>query len=145
MSGRPNRCFGTPAGTTALLLCGQACPDLCFGIPAGATALLLRGQARLDRCFGTPAGATALLLHGQARPDRCFGTPAGVTALQLWGQACPVRCYGTSVLYCTFGYLLCCVLLISYDWSRLSHPIPDPTRMTDPNRVRGARLSTETH
>ena len=65
--------------------------DQCFGTPAGATALLLRGQARLDQCFGTPAGATELLLHEQAR-------------------IC-------SILYCTFGYLLCCILLISYDWS----------------------------
>ena len=27
----------------------------------------------------------------------------------------------------------------------LSHPVPGPTRMTDPNRVRGARLYTGTH
>ena len=26
----------------------------------------------------------------------------------------------------------------------MSHPDPDPTRMADPNRVRGARLSTRT-
>ena len=54
-------CYGTPAGATALLLCGQARPEQCFGTPAGATALLLRGQARPERCFGTPASATALL------------------------------------------------------------------------------------
>ena len=33
-------CFGTP--------------DRCFGTPAGATALLLRGQARPVRCYDTP-------------------------------------------------------------------------------------------
>ena len=103
MSGRFDWCFGTPVGATALLLHGQARPNRCFSTLAGATLLLLRGQARPDRCFGIPAGATALLLHGQTRPDRCFGTPA--------------LCYGTSVLYSIFGYLLCCVLLISYDWS----------------------------
>ena len=27
---------------------------------------------------------------------------------------------------------------------RVSHPIPDPTRLTDPNRVQGVRLSTGT-
>ena len=86
-----------------------------FGTPAGATALLLRGQTRPDRCFGTPVGATALLLREQARPDRCSGTPAGATTLSLSGQARPVWCYGTPVLYRTFGYLLYCVLLISYD------------------------------
>ena len=86
--------------------------DRCFDTLAGATTLLLRGQARFDRCFGTPAGATILLLLGQARFDRCFGTPAGATALLLCGKA-----RISSVLYCTFGYLLCCVLLISYDWS----------------------------
>ena len=86
--------------------------DWCFGTPAGATTLLLRGHARSDRCFGTPTGATALLLRGQARSDRCFGTPAGATTLLLRGQA-----RISSILYCTFGYLLCCVLLISYDWS----------------------------
>ena len=84
--------------------------DRCFGTPAGATALLLRGQARSNRCFGTPAGATALLLHGQTRSDRCFGTPAGVTTLLLCGQA-----RISSVLYCTFEYLLCYILLISYN------------------------------
>ena len=86
-----------------LMLRGQVCPDRCFDTPTGVTALLLRGQARPDRCFSTPVGATTLLLRGQARPDRCFSTPA--------------LCYGTSVLYSIFGYLLCCVLLISYDWS----------------------------
>ena len=97
MSGLSDRCFGTPA--------------------AGATTLLLRGQARSDRCFGTLTSSTTLLLHGQARSDRCFGTSASATTLLLRGQARPERCYGTSVLYCTFGYLLCYVLLISYDWS----------------------------
>ena len=91
--------------------------DRCFGTPAGATALLLRGQARPDWCFGTLAGATTLLLRGQARPDRCSGTPAGDTTLLLRVQVRLVRFYNTSVLYRTFGYLLCCVLLISYDWS----------------------------
>ena len=84
----------------------------------GAPALLLREQARPDLCSGTPAGATTLLLREQARPDRCSGTPVGATALLLRGQARPVRCYGTPVLYRTFRYLLYCVLLISYDWSR---------------------------
>ena len=79
----------------------------CFGTPASATTLLLRGQARSDQCFGTPASAKALMLCGQARSDQCFGTPA--------------FCYGTSVLYCTFGYLLYCVILISYYWSRQSN------------------------
>ena len=69
-------------------------------------------------CFDTFFGATTLLLLGQALPDRCFGTPAGATVLLLRGQARPVRCYDTSVLYRTFGYLLYCVLLISYNWSR---------------------------
>ena len=87
--------------------------DRCFGTPTGATTLLLRGQARSDRCFGTPAGATALLLRGHARSDRCFSTPDGATTLLLRGQT-----RISLVLYCTFGYLLCCVLLISYDWSR---------------------------
>ena len=32
--------------------------DRCFGTPATATTLLLRGQARSDQCFGTPASAT---------------------------------------------------------------------------------------
>ena len=90
----------------------SGCSDRCFSTPAGATTLLLRGQARFDRCFGTPAGATTLLLRGQAHSDRCFGTHAGATTLLLHGQA-RIR----SILYCTFGYLLCCVLLISYDWS----------------------------
>ena len=81
--------------------------DQCFGTPTSATTLLLRGQARFDRCFGTPTSDTTLLLRGQTRSDQCFGTPA--------------LCYGTSVLYNTFGYLLYCVLLISYYWSRYSH------------------------
>ena len=67
MSGRSDRCFGTPASATALLLHGQARSNRCFGTPASATTLLLRGQARFDRCFGTPTIATALLLRGQAR------------------------------------------------------------------------------
>ena len=74
----------------------------CFGTPVGASALLLVLRHSYW-CFGTPAGVTALLLRGQARPNWCFGTPA------LY--------YGTLVLYSIFGYLLCCVLLISYDWS----------------------------
>ena len=87
-----------------LLLRGQALSDWCFVTPAGATTLMLRGQELSDQCFATPTSATTLLLRGQARSDQCFGTPA--------------LCYGTSVLYSTFGYLLCCVLLISYYWSR---------------------------
>ena len=102
MSGRSDRCFGTPVGATALLLVLRH-TFWCFGTPVGATTLLLCGQACSDRCFGTPAGAMTLLLRGQARPDRCFGIPA--------------LCYDTSVLYGIFEYLLCCVLLISYDWS----------------------------
>ena len=81
--------------------------DKCFGTPASATALLLRGQARSDQCFGTSTSATAFLLCGQARSDQCFNTPA--------------LCYSTSVLYCTFRYLLCCNLLISYYWCRYSN------------------------
>ena len=87
-----------------LLLRRQARSDQCSGTPTSATTLLVRGQARSDQYFGTPTSATTLLLRGQTRSDKCFGTPA--------------LCYGTSVLYRTFGYLLCCVLLISYDWSR---------------------------
>ena len=102
-----DQCFGTPASTTTLLLLGQARSDRCFGTLASATTLLLCGQARSDQCFGTPASATTLLLRGQGRSDQCFGTLA--------------LCYGTSVLYYTFGYLLCCVLLISYYWSRQSN------------------------
>ena len=99
-----DQCFSTPASATTLLLGGQARSDRCFGTPASATALLLRGKTHSDWCFGTPVSAMTLLLRGQARSDQCFGTPA--------------FCYGTSVLYHTFGYLLCCVLLISYYWSR---------------------------
>ena len=40
MSGRPDRCSGTPVGATTLLLREQACPDRCSSTPAGATALL---------------------------------------------------------------------------------------------------------
>ena len=87
-----------------LLLRGHAHSDQCFITPASATTLLLRGQACSDQCFDTPDSAMTHLLCGQARSDQCVGTPA--------------LCYGTSVLYSTFGYLLCCVLLISYDWSR---------------------------
>ena len=90
------RCFGTPAGATTLLLCGQPRFDLCFGTPTGAMALLLCGQARPDRCFGTHVGATALLLRGQARPDRCFGTPAGAMA--------PQYCIVPSGTYFTTSY-----------------------------------------
>ena len=88
-------CFGTPVGDSALLLVlRHSC--WCFGTPVGVTALLLRGQPHFDRWFGTPVGAMALLLRGQARL---------------------VRCYDTSIQYRTYGLLLCCVLLISYDWS----------------------------
>ena len=83
---------------------GRHVSDQCFGTPARATTLLLRGQARSDQCFGTPASAKTLLLRGQARSDQCFDTL--------------VLCYDTSVLYRTFEYLLCYVLLISYYWSR---------------------------
>ena len=86
---------------TFLLVLRHSC---CMGshILIGASALLLRGQRRFDRYFDTHAGATTLLLRGQACPDRCFGTPA--------------LCYDTLVLYSIFEYLVCCVLLISYDW-----------------------------
>ena len=43
MSGRSDRCFGTPASATALLLRGQACSDRCFGTPTSAMALLWAG------------------------------------------------------------------------------------------------------
>ena len=89
----------------------------CSSTPVGASALHLVLRHSCS-CFGTPAGATALLLHEQARPDRCSGTPASTTALLLRGVARPVWCYGTPVLYRIFGYLLYCILLISYDWSR---------------------------
>ena len=82
---------------------GRHVSDQCFYTSASATTLLLRGQAHSDQCFGTPASATTLLLRGQTRSDKCFGTSS--------------LCYDTSILYCTFEYLLCCVLLISYDWS----------------------------
>ena len=143
MSGRSDRCFGTPVGaTTLLLVIRHSC--WCFGTPVDATALLLVLRHSCW-CLGTPVGATtlllvlrhsccvgshvliggsALLLCGKTCPYRCFGTPAGATTLLLRGQACPDRCfdisalcYGTSVLYSIFGYLLCCILLISYDWS----------------------------
>ena len=85
------------------------------------TALLLRrGQARLDQCFGTPVSAMTLLLYGQACSDQCFGTPA--------------LCYDTSVLYSTFVYLLCCVLLISYYWSRYSHSYMIKTLMMNKSK-----------
>ena len=87
--------------------------DRCFGTPASATTLLLRGQTHSDMCFDTPASATALLLRGQARSDRCFGTPASVTALLLRGQA-RIR----SVLYHTFGFLVYYVHLIHGSRSR---------------------------
>ena len=99
--------FGTPASATTLLLRGHACSNQCFGTHTSATTLLLRGQTCSDQCFGTPTSAMTLLLRGQTRFDQCFGTPA--------------LCYGTSILYYTFGYLLCCVLLISYYWSRQSN------------------------
>ena len=87
--------------------------DRCFGTPVSATTLLLREKARSDRCFGTPASATTLLLRGQARFDRCFGTPASATTLLLCGQA-SIR----SVLYHTFGFLVYYVHLIHGSQSR---------------------------
>ena len=126
-------CFGTPSSATTLLLCGQARSDQCFSILAITTVLLLRGQARIVLRYSL-IGVSALLLvlrhfcyvgrhvlisasslllvlqhfcRGQARSDQCFGTLA--------------LCYGTLVLYCTFRYLLCCALLISYYWSRYSN------------------------
>ena len=102
-----DQCFDTPASATTLLLHGQARSDWCFGTHASATTLLLRGQARSDRCFGTSASATTLLLREHTCSDQCFSTPA--------------LCYGTSILYSTFGYLLCYVLLISYYWSWYSN------------------------
>ena len=87
--------------------------DRCFGTPASATTLLLRGQARSDWCFGTPASATVLLLRVQARFDRCFGTPASDTTLLLCGQI-----YISSVLYQTFEFLVYCVHLIHGSRSR---------------------------
>ena len=70
--------------------------DRCFGTPVGASALLLRGQPRFDRCFGTPVGAPTLLLRGQARPDRCFDTPACATTLRY--------CIVSSDTYCAASY-----------------------------------------
>ena len=87
--------------------------DRCFGTPASATTLLLRGQTRSDRCFGTPASATTLLLCGKARSDRCFDTPASATTLLLRGQA-----RISSVLYHTLGFLVYCVHLIHGSRSR---------------------------
>ena len=92
MSGRSDRCFGTPASATTLLLHGQACSDRCFGTPASATTLLLRGQTRSHKCFGTLASATTLLLRGHAR----------------------IR----SILYHTFGFLVYYVHLIHGSRSR---------------------------
>ena len=92
---RPDRCFGTSVGASALLLVlRHSC--WCFGTLAGATNLLLHGQPRFDRWLGTPAGATALLLRGQARPDRCLGTPAGATT--------PQYCIVPSGNYCIASY-----------------------------------------
>ena len=62
MSGRSDRCFGTPASAMTILLRGQARSEQFFGTLASATSLLLRGQTRSDRFFGTPASATTLLL-----------------------------------------------------------------------------------
>ena len=117
-------CFGTPVGASALLLVLRH--SCCVGnhvlICASALLLVLRHSfwcfGTPDWCSGTSAGATTLLLREQAHPDRCSGTPAGATALLLRGHARPVRCYGTPVLYRTFGYLLYCVQLISYNLSR---------------------------
>ena len=36
-------------------------------------------------------------------------------------RSCPDQCYDTFVLYSIFEYLLCCVLLIPYYWSRKSN------------------------
>ena len=86
---------GRPVGASALLLVLWH-SYWCFGTPAGTTELLLREKPCFDRCFGTPASATALLLRGQARPDRCLGTPAGATA--------PQYCIVPSGTYCVAFY-----------------------------------------
>ena len=49
---------------------------------------------------------------GKNNSDKCFGTPASPTTFLLRGQA-----HLCSVLYCTFGYLLCCVPIIHCYWS----------------------------
>ena len=99
---------------------GRHVSDQCFGTPASATTLLLCGKTRSDQCFRTPTSTTTLLLRGQACSDKCFGTPA--------------LCYDTSVLYSTYEYLLCCVLLIFYYWSRYSHSYMIKTRMTNKSK-----------
>ena len=50
-------------------------------------------------------------------PDQCYGTPTSVTALLLREQARIVLRHLCSVLYSTFGYLLCYVPLIHCYWS----------------------------
>ena len=92
-------------------------------------ALLLHGQARLCsvlrhfcQCYDTSVtwasmslfNASALLLvlqHfcyvGGHISDQCFDTPASATTLLLRGQAHIVLRHLCSVLYHTFGYLLC--------------------------------------
>ena len=82
--------------------------DRCFGTPAGATTLLLRGQARPDRCFDTLVGVTALLLRGKACPDRCFDTHSGAMTLMLvlWHSCC----VGMHVLIGASALLLCATI-----------------------------------
>ena len=124
MSGRLAGASALLIGAPALLLVLRYSCFVGNHVLIGASALLLVLRHSFwffgtpDWCSGTPAGATALLLRELARPDRCSSTHADATALLLHGQAHPVRCYGTPVLYRTFGCLLYCVLLISYNWSR---------------------------
>ena len=82
-------------------------PDRCFGTPASATALLLRGKARPDRCFDTPVGAMALLLCGQAHPDRCFGTPVAWVGEALLLVLRHSYCVDRHVLIGASALLLC--------------------------------------
>ena len=63
MSGRLDRCFGTPVGAMALLLRGKACLDRCFGTPVGATALLLRGQASISSVLYHTFGFLVYCVH----------------------------------------------------------------------------------
>ena len=88
--------------------------DRCLGTPASATALLLRGQAHSNRCFGASASAMTLLLRGKARSDQCFGTPASVTALLLvLRHFCYVSRH-VSVQYCTIPSGSWCTMPISF-------------------------------
>ena len=57
-------------------------------------------------------------LTGSQRTPEFWGITDG-TLCQCFGT--PALCYDTSVLYRTFEYLLCCVLLIPYCWSRQSN------------------------